>query len=290
MNATIRRIALCAAMLWTVGCTEHDRQPIATPPIGSDTLFTVPPEYAGASVRFADIDGDGWRDALVVVRFTLRGGRNESDSLIVYRFDPHAARHLRSSQYGDFGLYDATVIRHRSVGSPIIVAWLDGGGNDAVTYGKILLVWRNGRLEKIADAPWGDPSLIELDSLLVLEIHQTYSGTLPHAQALEYADSLIAVGTTLPYRELLDRRIVQYRQQLDSLWNEHRRGIAIAWDDVASKIMSYVNLESKRSSVASARAMLLHERRRWNRHLPQQYRQLLDDFTESFGEEFSFIR
>ncbi|MCX7929282.1 MAG: hypothetical protein N2663_00960 [Chlorobi bacterium] len=291
MNATFRSAIVLGVLLLFAACGEHDRTPATIPPPGSDTLFSVPSQYKNSLLKFSDIDGDGWRDALLVVHHSSHITREQSDSLLVFRFDPSTARHALVGTYADIGLYDVTVVEHRSVNQPIIVALLYGGGNDAVTYGKVLLVWRNNQLDNIAEAPWGDPRLVDVDSLLVLEIHQTFSGMLPHALAVEYADSLVVVGTSSPpYRELLERRLARYLQMLDSLWDTPASSSMLQWDDITSKIISCINLESKRRGTAAAQSLYHRLRNRWYKRLPTQYRQLLDDFAAGLGDEFSFIR
>jgi hypothetical protein len=268
------------------------------PAEGRDTIFSIPPQYSQSPVilRFADLDGDGWREAILGVRLTtpISDSKKVQDSIIVYRFNPATQQHTRIASYVDIGLTDIETITHRSVAHPMVVVGLDGGGNDAVTYGKAILALVGDSLQILGYAPFGDPTLIEIDSLLVMEIHQTYSGFLAHAQAVEYADSLIIVGTRsapVSYRSLLEHRIQWYRSRLDSLWNVRN---TLTTEDqhqtVVSTILSIVNLESKQRGVPAARRTMQQLLRQWKSHLPRDYRELLEGFTDELSGGFAFER
>ncbi|MDW8271305.1 MAG: hypothetical protein RML15_02705 [Bacteroidota bacterium] len=278
-----------------IACQQSEQIPLHLPAPGSDTMFSIPSLYAGKStiVRYADLDRDGWKDVLLLVRGSKGQIATSDDSLIVFRFNPTKGIHVRTSAYGDYGITAVETIQHRSFTVPLVILSLDGGGNDATTFGKVILVWQDSSLHTLATAPWGDPTLMELDSHLVLEIHQTFSGSLPHAMALEYSDSLIAVSHdayALPYRELLRRRIEQYRVMLDSLWLHRHHLTSDKWGDVTSMIMSLANLVSKQQGIVAAKRILATERQRWSSLLPAPYRQLLDDFSHFGQEEYWFIR
>lgn len=295
MHTRVIQYVLVTTLVLLVACRNNEREPIRSIEPGRDTMFSLPPVYVGRNtiVRVADLDGDGWRDVALIVPAVPSSHGKDTDSLIVYRFDATAGVHRRIDAYGDFGISDLSTVRHQTFATPLILLWLDGGGNDALTFGKVVFLLYNDKLQKIAEAPWGDPQLIEIDTSLVLELHQTFSGTLPHAMALEYADSIIVIAGSNAYpadTRTLDRRITYYRHTLDSLWQKRRQIPADQWGDITSKIMSLANLLSKQQGMLQAKSALLQELRRWRLVLPHQYRQLLKDFADEFGDEFSFLR
>lgn len=295
MHTRAIQYVLAIGLVLIAACRDSEREPIRAIEPGKDTTFSLPPEYVGRHtlVRFADLDGDGWRDVALIVPAVPSSRGKDTDSLILYRFDATAGVHRRIDAYGDFGIADLSTVRHRIFARPLILLWLDGGGNDALTYGKVVFLLRNDKLQKIAEAPWGDPQLVEIDTVLALELHQTFSGTLPHAMALEYADSIIVITSTNAQPadiRTLEHRIAYYRHTLDSLWQKRTQISTDQWGDVTSKIMSLANLLSKLQGLPQAKSVLLQELQRWSLVLPQQYRQLLKDFAEEFGSEFSFLR
>ncbi len=292
-------VQICTLVLLfqALGCRESDQTP-AIPYSGRDTLFMPPAQYPDSStiVRFADLDGDRWKDVVLGTMQTtpLTRDGNVQDSVIVFRFDPTAQQHKRTAAYADFGLVGIAIVQHRSIGQPIIVADLNGGGNDIISLGKVLLTLVGDSLRVIAYAPFGDPHLIEIDSQLVLEVHQSFSGWLAHYQAVEYADSLIAINSTaqakLNTSTLLDKRISYYRALLDSLWLVRR---SLTSEEqirvVVSSIMSAANLESKRRGVDAAIRTLRTLRQRWDRVIPKVYRQLLDEFLDELATGFALV-
>ncbi len=292
-------VQICTLVLLfqALGCRESDQTP-AIPYSGRDTLFTLPTQYPDTStiVRFADLDDDGWKDVVLgIIRTTpLAHDGNVQDSVIVFRFDPNAQQHKRTASYADFGLVGITIVRHHSIGQPIIVADLNGGGNDIISLGKVLLTLARDSLRVIAYAPIGDPHLIEIDSQLVLETHQSFSGWLAHYQAVEYADSLIAINNTanakLTTSTLLDKRIGYYRALLDSLWSVRGSlGSEEQMQMVVGSIMSVANLESKRRGTDAAIRTLRALRQRWDRVIPKMYRQLLDEFSDELATGFALV-
>ncbi|GIV53972.1 MAG: hypothetical protein KatS3mg039_0490 [Candidatus Kapaibacterium sp.] len=277
------------------GCTDHERTPAVPQVTGRDTIFSIPPQYPDSLVilRFADLDGDGWRDVVLGVRFALLPSKSAKnpDSVIIYRFDPALQEHKRIAVYADYGVSDIAIFSHRSIRQPIIAVTLNGGGSDPITFGKALLTLEDHSLHVRAYAPLGDPTLIEMDSLLVLELHDSYSGWLAHYRSVEYADSLLPVGqpATQSYPVLLEKRIAYYRAQLDSLWTVRR---TLTTDDqyriVTSAILSVANLTAKRSGTAIGQRTLRQLRWQWNAILPDEYRQLLDEFAEDLANGFAF--
>jgi hypothetical protein len=129
--------------------------------------------------------------------------------------------------------------------------------------------------------------------MLVLVIHETFSGVLPHADAVEYADSLVVVAfanAARTYNDLIARYTAHLRAQLDSL-ALHQRNIRSKdeWYNVVHLIMSIANMEAKLRTAAARRATVEQQLRRW-RSMPLHYRALLRDFSQSGEDEFSFIR
>ncbi len=289
-------IVTCAIIASLLGaCTDQSRQPARLPPPGSDTLFELPPYLAASDVRTyrADLNGDGWQDVIVLVQRSSPARGEGSDTLFFYTFDRTIARHRLVASYSDFGISDVAVAHYRWLGSAAIIVSLYGGGNDVISYGKAILTLHDSALRTLAYAPWGDPRIIELDSTVVMVIHESYSGSLAHADAVEYADSLIAVRmqkTAMPYEQLLTAYALYIRTQLDSIAT-HQQEIRRQqdWYTVASLIMSLANLESKQKGAVAARAVIERELRRW-RQMPGHYRTLLHEFSETGSDEFSFIR
>jgi len=277
-------------------CSEQSREPIPTIPLGRDTLFEIPQYLKGSEVQLyrTDLNGDGWQDAIVIVRRSSPVTGEGSDSLIVYLFDRTSAHHRLTASYADFGIEDVTVANYPPLKAPSLIVSLYSGGNDALSYGKAILTWRDSTLATIGYAPWGNPSVVVFDSMLVLVIHETFSGMLPHAEAVEYADSLVVVvafdSTARTYNDLIARYTAHLRAQLDSLALQQRNiRSKDEWYNVVHLIMSIANMEAKVRTAAARRATVEQQLRRW-RSIPLHYRALLRDFSQSGEDEFSFIR
>ncbi len=276
-------------------CSEQSREPVLAIPPGRDTLFELPQYLKGSDVQIhhTDLDGDGWQDVIVLVRRSSPVTGEGSDSVSVYLFDRMSARHRPTASYTDFGIEDVTVANYPRLKTPALIVSLYSGGNDAVSYGKAILTWRDSTLATIGYAPWGNPSIVVLDSIVVMVIHETFSGILPHAEAIEYADSLLVVAvdsTAWTYNDLIARYTAHLRAQLDSL-ELHQRDIRSQheWHTVVHLIMSVANMEAKVRTSSVRRAIVEQQLRRW-RSMPLHYRSLLRDFSQSGEDEFSFIR
>mgnify|MGYP000339062543 CR=1 FL=1 len=288
-------IVTCAIIASFLGaCNDQSRQPASVPPPGSDTLFELPPYLVASNVRTyrADLNSDGWQDVIVLVQRSSPASGEGSDTLFFYTFDRTIARHRLVASYSDFGISDVAIAHYPTISSAAIIVSLYGGGNDATSYGKAILTLHDSTLQTLAYAPWGNPSIVELDSTVLLVIHESYSGSLPHADAVEYADSLITVGmqnNAMPYEQRIAAYTTYIRTQLDSIATHQREIGKQDWYTVTSLIMSLANLESKQKGAVAARAVIERELRRW-RQMPGHYRTLLREFSETGSDEFSFIR
>lgn len=276
-------------------CSEPSRDPVPTIPPGRDTLFELPQYLKGSNVQIyhADLNRDGWQDAIVLIRRSSPVTGEGSDSVSVYLFDRMSAHHRLTASYTDFGIEDVTVANFPRLKTPALIVSLYSGGNVALSNGKAILTWRDSTLATIGYAPWGNPSIVVLDSMVVMVIHETFSGILPHAEAIEYADSLVVVAvdsTARTYNDLVARYTDHLRAQLDSL-ALHQRDIRSQheWYNVVHLIMSIANMEAKIKTAAVRRAIIEQQLRRW-RSMPLHYRTLLRDFSRSGDDEFSFIR
>lgn len=230
----------------------------------------------------------------MLVRHSSPAGGNGSDTLFFYLFDRADSRHRLITSYSDFGISNVAIAHYRWLGSPAIVVSLSGGGNDAISFGKAIFAWHDSTLQTLAYAPWGNPNIVELDSTVVLVIHESYSGSLPHADAVEYADSLIAIGMqkkdAMAYERLVATYALTIRTQLDTIaMHQHEIRNQQDWYAVVSSIMSFANLESKQKGIVAVRAVIERELRRW-RQMPGHYRYLLREFSQTGSDEFSFIR